>query len=143
MKITDMPGMTPSEVVAARSEAFIRGDFGLIFDSYHPESNFRRQFVDRQEYIAYGRDSLGQDYRIIECQVIAEEVGQDESRVVYLMAMEVQGTLQSYAELAWFRQAGEEWRYHRGQKMSGDELPSNPERLVFSDFDRLDPATIF
>ena len=48
-----MNSYTPSELIMARTEAFASGDFGFIYDSYHPESNFRRQFPDRGEYCRY------------------------------------------------------------------------------------------
>ena len=48
---------SPSELIIARSEAFARGDFGFIFDTYHSESNFRRQFPDRDEYLEFGKAS--------------------------------------------------------------------------------------
>jgi SEC-C motif-containing protein len=134
---------TPAEVIAGRSAAFARGDFGFIYDSYHADSNFRRQFAIREEYLTYGRDSLGQDYRIVSCQILAEHVTASESRVVYLMEMQVRGRRQRYAELAWLRRENAAWRYHRGQKMAEEEFPGNPEELGFSDFAGLDPATIF
>ena len=134
---------TPAELIAARSEAFTRADFGFIYDSYHSESNFRRQFAGRDEYLAFGRESLGRDYQIVSCQILAEHVAAHESQVVFLMEMKAHGELQCYAELAWLRLENAAWRYHRGQKMSAEELPADPHKLNISDFARLDPATIF
>mgnify|MGYP006926386942 CR=1 FL=1 len=57
-----MSSYTPSELIMARTEAFASGDFGFIYDSYHPESNFRRQFPDRGEYCRYGVE-VGQQER--------------------------------------------------------------------------------
>jgi hypothetical protein len=59
------------------------------------------------------------------------------------MQMLVHGALQTFAELAWLRREGRNWRYHRGQKMMADELPDEPESLTIRDFSRLDPGTIF
>jgi SEC-C motif-containing protein len=64
-----MTSYTPSELIMARTDAFACGDFGFIYDSYHPESNFRRQFPDRGEYCRYGVESLSPDYKIIDCRV--------------------------------------------------------------------------
>jgi SEC-C motif-containing protein len=143
MNTNNLSACTPAELIAARSAAFARGDFGFIYDSYHSESNFRRQFALREEYLTFGRGSLGQDYRIVSCQILLEHVAPCESQVVFLMEMKVHGKLQRYAELAWLRRENAAWRYHRGQKMTAEELPENPQELSFADFARLDPATIF
>ena len=137
------PADTPSELILGRSQAFTRGDFGFIYDSYHSGSNFRRTFCEREEYLQLGQDSLGQDYQILSCQILAEAVDAHEARVIFLMEMEVQGCVQRYAELAWLQRENNAWRYHRGQKITAEELPENPESLNFADFAKLDPATIF
>ena len=59
------------------------------------------------------------------------------------MELRVGGVPQSFAELAWLRREGQGWRYHRGQKMTADELPDVPEALTIEDFSALDPGTIF
>ncbi len=134
---------SPSELILARSEAFSRGDFGFIYDSYHPESNFRRQFVERDEYLEYGRASLGQDYQILGCQIMEHREQDDEVQVVFLMEMKVHGAVQRFAELAWLRQENQVWHYHRGQKITNEDLPENPQALRIEDFAKLDPSTIF
>lgn len=134
---------TPSELILARSQAFTRGDFGFIYDTYHSASNFRRQFFERDEYLHFGQANLGQDYQIVSCQILAESLDEHESKVIFLMEMKFQGTVQRYAELAWLQREDNAWRYHRGQKITADELPENPETLDFAAFAKLDPATIF
>lgn len=134
---------TPPELILARSEAFSRGDFGFIFDSYHSESNFRRQFVERNEYIEIGSTSLGQDFQITHCQVLQVQEEGDEAQVIFLMEMKAHGTVQRFAELAWLRQENKAWRYCRGLKISNEELPKDPQLLSFDDFAKLDQSTIF
>ena len=138
-----MHDYTPSELIRARAQAFSRGDFSFIFDSYHSASNFRRQFFAREEYLQFGQASLGQDYQILNCQILTETVGDHEAQVIYLMEMTFQGNVQRYAELAWLQRENHAWRYHRGQKITSEELPEAPESLVFVDFAKLDPVTIF
>lgn len=133
----------PGSLILARSEAFCRGDFTFIYDSYHSQSNFRRQFTSRQDYLQFSRSNLAQDYRITRCRVLAERVVDDEAQVIFLMEMTLHGVAQRYAELAWLRREQDRWRYHRGQKMTADELPDDLQTLGFADFARLDPATIF
>ncbi len=143
MSHRSLPAWTPAELIVARCEAFARGDFGFIYDSYHSESNFRCQFAARDEYLSFSRDGLSQDYRIVNCQILAERVTDHESQVVFLIKMYAHGELQRYAELAWLRLENAAWRYHRGQKMSAEEFPTDPYKLHFADFAKLDPATIF
>lgn len=143
MNDTGLSAYTPSELILARSQAFCRGDFGFIYDSYHSGSNFRRQFLERDEYLHLGQASLGEDYQIISCQVLAERAGAHQAQVIFLIEMKYQGVVQRYAELAWLRQENNAWRYHRGQKMTDEDLCENPESLDFADFAKLDPATIF
>jgi SEC-C motif-containing protein len=138
-----MNSMSPAELIAARCRAFTRGDFGFIYDSFHSASNFRRHFSDRGEYQRHGRSVLSQDFEIVSWRILAEKVEPAESQVLFLVEMRSQGQVGHYAERAWLRFEGDGWRYHRGQKLSGDELPEDPTTLCFTDFAGLDPATIF
>lgn len=135
--------MTPAKIILLRNRAFSDGDFGLIYDSYHPDSNFRRQFPDRNEYIQIGRNTLSHDYRIVKCQILDEAITGQEARIIFFMQITANEQTLRYAELAWFLKHKGQWRYHRGQKMTNDELPENPESIGFNDFERLDSATIF
>ena len=139
----DRSTMTPAELISARGQAFSRGDFGYIYDSYHSESNFRRQFATLEEYLQFGRTCLGRDYQIINCQVLAEKVDGHEAQVIYLMEIRAHGKVLHYAELAWLSRERDAWRYDRGLKMTEEELPADSQALTFSDFVKLDPATIF
>jgi SEC-C motif-containing protein len=134
---------SPSELIVARSEAFVRGDFGFIFDTYHSESNFRRQFTDRDDYLEFGKACLGADYEITRCQILQEQESADEGQVIFLIEMKVQGAVQRFVELAWLLRENKAWRYHRGQKVTQDEFPEDPQSLSFADFAKRDPATIF
>ncbi len=139
----DLSKYSPSELIVARSEAFARGDFGFIFDSYHSESNFRCQFPDRDDYLDFGKASLGADYQITRCQILQEQESADEGQVIFLMEMRVQGDVQQFVELAWLRREEHAWRYHRGQKVTQDEFPEDPQSMSFADFAKRDPSTIF
>jgi len=143
MTCDNSPPFTPSELILARSRAFSRGDFAFIFDSYHSDSNFRRQFAERKEYLQFARTGPGRDYQIRSCMILDEFVGAAESQVVFLLEMEFHGRAQRYVELAWLRREDDAWRYHRGQKITEDELPEDPESLRVADFAGLDPSTIF
>ena len=143
MNDNNLPVSTPSELILARSQAFACGDFGFIYDSYHSESNFRRQFVELDEYLEFAQSSLGQDYQITSCQLLDEKIDAHESQVIFLMEMKFQGSMQQYAELAWLRQENNAWCYHRGLKIPNEELPESPQSLSFADFAKLDQSAIF
>ena len=143
MNVNNLSAYTPSELILARSHAFTRGDFGFIFDSYHSESNFRRQFVERHEYLEFAQSSLGQDYQITSCEVLQHQQNDDEAQVIFLMEMKAHGAVQYFAELAWLRQENDAWCYHRGLKIPNEELPESPQFLSFADFAKLDQSTVF
>jgi uncharacterized protein YchJ len=143
MNDNNLPGYTPAELILARREAFSRGDFGFIFDTFHSESNFRRQFIERNEYLEFAQSSLGLDYQITSCQILDEKVDGHESQVIFLMEMKFQGSVQQYAELAWLRQENGAWCYHRGLKIPNEELPESPQTLSFADFAKRDQSTVF
>ena len=138
-----MPTISPSELIFERNRAFLKKDFGFIYDSFHSGSNFRRQFTKRDEYLAVGMASLSQDFRIVNCQVMDEKVEGEEAQVIFLMEVEAQGTLQKYAELAWLMVEDDEWRYHRGLKLTEEDLPDNHDALTFEYFSKLDYSTVF
>ncbi len=134
---------SPAELILARSEAFSRGDFSFIYDSYHSESNFRRQFTERDEYLEFAQSSLGQDYQISSCEVLQHQHKDDEAQVIFLVEMKAHGIIQRFAELAWLRQENNVWHYHRGLKITNEELPESSQSLSFTDFARLDQSTVF
>ena len=143
MNDNSLSAYTPPELILARSEAFSRGDFGFIYESYHSESNFRRQFIERDEYLEFAQSSLGRDYQITSCEVLQHQQNDDEAKVIFLMEMKVHGAVQRFAELAWLRQENNAWCYHRGLKISNEELPESPQSLSFADFAKLDQSTVF
>jgi len=126
---------SPSQLILSRVEAFRRCDFGFIFDTYHPDSNFRRQFPDREEYIRHGWANLGKEFRIHACTILREEAEGRAARVIFSLEFELHGMHQGYAELAWLEDDGEGWRYRCGQKLTVDEFPVPVDRLDFRHFD--------
>ena len=127
--------LMPSQLILARADAFRRCDFGFIFDSYHPDANFRRQFPDRDEYVRYGWANLGKEFRILKCDILREEQGGVSARVIFLLEFDLHGERQRYAEMAWLEDAGEGWRYRCGQKLAVEEWPVSITQLDFRHFD--------
>jgi SEC-C motif-containing protein len=137
------PDTSPSALILARIEAFRHGDFGRVYDTYHPASNFRRQFPDRAEYIRHGWANLGKEFRIRSCTIIREECAATSARVIFWLEFDLHGASHGYAELAWLERDAEGWRYRCGQKLTADELPVPAARLDFSHFDRLADKVIY
>lgn len=138
-----MPNTSPSELILARVDAFKRCDFGFIFDSYHRDANFRRQFTDRDEYIRYGWANLGKEFRILSCAILREETGEGAARVIFTLEFELHGARQRYAELAWLETAGDGWLYRCGQKLTDEELPVPVGQLEFRHFDEAPNRVIY
>ena len=135
--------LTPSELVRRRGEAFSAGDFAFIYDTYHPDSNFRAQFSSRKAYIALGRDSLGRDFRIDQCRVLKEEIGADEARVLFYLATRFRGQAEETFELSRFLPTAGGWRYHSSQKLGRDEFAGAVEEIDWSDFEAVKDKVFF
>lgn len=128
--------LTPGELVRARGRAFAERDFGFIFDTYHPDSNFRRQFPDRAAYIRYGRSSLAEEFQIRECRILKKNVEGDEARVLFYLDTLFRGERSEVLELSLFRQTAEGWRYYSSQKLERSEFPGEIDEIDWEDFDR-------
>jgi len=135
--------LTPAELVRRRGEAFSAGDFAFIYDTYHPDSNFRAQFPSRKAYIALGRESLGRDFSIDQCRVLKEEVGADEARVLFYLATRFRGQAEETFELSRFFLTEGGWRYHSSQKLGRDEFAGALEEIGWSDFERVKDKVFF
>jgi len=141
---TSLPvDLSPAELVHQRARAFAAGDFGFIFDSYHPESNFRSHFADRQAYIATGRSSLGKDFRIDQCRVLKEEIDGSEARVLFYLDTRYRGQREESFEAARLLRTADGWRYHSSQKLSRDEFAGAVEEIDWADFERVKDKVFF
>lgn len=143
MSSLQSPVRSPAELILARVEAFRRGDFGAVYDSYHQDANFRRQFPDREAYVRYGWAHLGKEFRIRRCTILREETNGAEARVISWLEFELHGVPHAVAELAWLQRNADEWRYRCGQKLTADELPVPLAQLDFAHFDDLAEKVIY
>ena len=76
-------GRSPSEIVLERFRAFLAGDFGFIYDTYHSDSNFRRQYQDRDGYIRHGNNELIENFQLEECRIVKESVVGSKAQVIF------------------------------------------------------------
>lgn len=131
------PRLTPAQLVHARCAAFQRGDFGFIYDSYHPDSPFRGLYPQRLAYLRQGQGELLRDYRIRQCRVLREEVGVHQARVLFYLATTYQGTSGETFELSRFTLTAEGWRYHSSLKLERRAFAGTLEEIGWEDFDGL------
>ena len=134
----------PAEIIELRVRAFHLGEFGLICDSYHPDSFFRAQFPDRDEYIRYAWSYLRRDFKIRRCVVLRERrLNSEEYQLIFHQTVELADEVVESVEMGRFFSTSQGWRYHSSQKMLKDELPDEPSEIDFSDFERLTDKVFF
>lgn len=140
----DVPAdISPAELVRRRGQAFSAGNFAFIYDTYHPDSNFRVQFPDRMAYVAMGKNSLGRDFQIDQCRVIKEKVGDDEARVLFYLDTRFRGQREETFELSLFLQTDAGWRYFSSQKLGRDEFAGAVDEIDWSDFEQVKDKVFF
>jgi len=140
---SELSGLSPAGLVKARAHAFDCGNFGLIYDSYHGDSYFRKQFPEREAYILYGMANLSQDFRIRQCRVIREEIAETEARVIFYLETEYRGACNESFELSLFYREDGEWRYHSSQKMGREDYAGAMEDLDQAAFERVKDRVYF
>jgi SEC-C motif-containing protein len=131
-----MDSLSPSQLILARSRAFAEGDFGFVYDSYHPDSNFCRQFPDRQAYLDYARTVLALDFVIDDCRIVKERVAVDQARVLFCLDLRFRGERVETFELALLLATADGWRYHSGQKLAREDFAGEVEAIDWEDFER-------
>ena len=135
--------MSPSELILARCRAFGEGDFGFIFDSYHPESYFRAQFPSRSAYLRHGSGSLAGDFRIRECRILREQIEGDEARVLFYLDTFFRNERAESFELSFLRMTSRGWRYHSSQKLTRGEFDGEIDEIGFRDFENVKDKVFF
>lgn len=136
-------GHSPAELVEARVRAFRKGDFAFIYETYHSESHFLRQFPDKDAYIRQGLQTLSADYAIRECRVVTEHVESGEATVIFYLDVRFQGARQESFELAFFYLEDGEWRYHCSQKLTREDYDGPVEEIDWSDFEQVENKVYF
>jgi len=109
--------LTPAQLVKARARAFAQNDFAFIYDTFHPDSNFRLQFPERSAYIRYGLSTLTSDYSIKECRVLQDRVEAATALVLFYLKVHYQGHDEEYFELAKFQPLDQRWCYLSSHKL--------------------------
>jgi len=122
--------LSPAKLVEARVAAFRSNNFGFIFDTFHPDSNFRIQFPSRNEYIAYGLSTLDSDYKIEVCDVLDEQIESQKARVLFYLKVSYQGNYDEYFELSEFQPVDQCWRYVQSHKLPCSEFNDSFDKIT-------------
>jgi len=130
----DLRLASAAELIRGRFRAFAAGDFGFIYDSYHPEALFRQHFPDRATYLAYGRSTLSADFRIRECRILKEQVAGAEASVLFYLDILHQGKRVESFELASLLRTEAGWRYCGGEKLAREEFAGEIGEIDWKDF---------
>jgi SEC-C motif-containing protein len=138
-----MNHLSPSQVILARSRAFSEGDFGRVYDSYHPDSNFCRQFPDRQAYLDYARSVLATDFVIRECRILRKKVEGRAARLILYLDTMFRGQKAASFELALLLRTPGGWRYHSGQKLLRSEFAGKIDEIDWDDFEKAKEKVFF
>ncbi len=126
--------MTPQDFFNARFAALQRRDYPAVYDTYHPDAPFRRQFSNAASYQQYAAGHLAQI--AVEAWQYLDTRWLSVAEVECLLSLRVRasGTIAEFYELARLLKDGEQWRYHSAQKLSPDEVPAGTP-VDFSLFD--------
>lgn len=128
------PNLSPSQLVAARCRAFQQGDFGFIYDSYHPEAPFLELYPNRRDYLLQGQRELQPHFRILDCRVLKEDRAGSEARVLFHLVTSFQGVATETFEPSNFQQTATGWRYNSSLKLARDKFPGGLAEIDWSDF---------
>jgi len=138
------PAISPADLVRLRFEALLRGDFGFIYDSTHPQAPFRQLFPQRRDYVRFGVEHLPREQCPHLCRVVDErrpEEGVAELILVFRFGRA--GEEHWLFELARLLRTDAGWRYHSGHKMTREDFSGPVEELGFADFAHLEQPISF
>ena len=135
--------MTPEKLIDQRFRDFLAGDFGAIWDSYHPESNFRNAFPDREEYCRYGEAELAGALVYEECRVLRSDVVDNRARVLLLNRFVDGEESHLYFEYANLVMNDGVWSYYSGARLEREAFSGEPEELSWEEFKALSDMVFF
>jgi SEC-C motif-containing protein len=123
LSLKQLMELEPADLIQARADALESLQFRFIYASYHPDSNFRRNFKSCSDYLAHTRCETSVAPQIDECRILEEDVESSSARVLYRMHITLaDGTREGYYEVAELKYHNGGWRYLRGYKVPLHEL---------------------
>lgn len=135
--------MTPEEFIEKRFQDFVNGHFGAIWDSYHPEGNFRRAFPDRDAYRSYGAAELAGTFRFESCQVLLQDRVGQRARVMLLNRFKDGEEEHVFFEYANLVAIDGTWHYFSGARLERDKFAGAAEEITWETFKELSDGVFF
>ena len=135
--------MTAVQFLEDRFSALLAGNYDAVYDSYHEEAPFIKQFSDRHAYISFAQQQLSSivinDWRCLRQRTL------DEKQLEAILVMEVAADDESqyFYELALLIETDSGWCYHSAQKLGMDDYPGPPDLIDFCHFDDATPKIRF
>ena len=134
--MTRLDCTTPVALMEGRMRALERGDFSLIYDSYHRQAPFLGHFSDKAEYLDFADRQLRgialTGWRILRRR---ERAG-GEVEILLWMRIGTGPAAQDLFELARLIDTEHGWRYHSAQKLTREDYPGPAELIDFEHFDQ-------
>jgi SEC-C motif-containing protein len=116
--------LEPADLIQARVDALEAAEFKFIYASYHPDSNFRRNFKSCGDYLTHARTESSVAPQIDTCTILAEDIeSTTRARVLYHIQITfTDGSGAAYYEVAELKRVSGGWRYVCGYKVAEEEL---------------------
>jgi len=134
MSLKQLLHLTPAGLIEARLQAVTAGRFGLIYDSYHPQSAFRQQFPLRKDYLRFAAAAALQQCHLLDYQLVQQWHRADHAEVLFWLRLQAPPRpVDAWLELAELDRTVHGWRYRCGYRLSWPEPPApdtvDPARL--------------
>ncbi len=135
--------MTIEQFLEKRFSALGSGDYQAVYASYHPDAPFLQQFSDRNTYVRYAQQNLGEI--VILSWSCPQQRENGDNQIEAILAMEIATELgtQFFYELALLIATDTGWSYHSAQKLGAEEFSGTSKQIDFSCFDNVDQKIRF
>ncbi|WP_139800673.1 YchJ family metal-binding protein [Geothermobacter hydrogeniphilus] len=127
----------PRRLVEERVEAFREGNFGFIYDSYHPDAPFLEQFPDREEYLSYAAEEIAGSCTIERMTILYERQQDARAEVVIQQLLKTAAGYQESFELVRLGMVAGGWKYLGSERIERKDFQGRPEDLRPKDFERV------
>lgn len=135
--------VTPAALIESRMNAFARGDFGLVYDSYHFQSPFIQHFRDKSDYLAFAAEQLG-EIRLAAWRQFGQRRIDDQAVEVLLWMRTGEGDeAVDLFEMALLLETPSGWRYHSAQKLTREDYDGAFDQIDFCHFDQAEEKIRF
>jgi|GEM_PF-4252739 len=110
----------PAAVMEKRFCAQRDADFATVFATSHRLSTLRRHFTDLHEYLEYARGHLAGQVTIDSWQIFRTQIEGTTAYVLVQFSLTVQGTAETFIEVAELRYSQQDWSHLRSWRLPKD-----------------------